>query len=80
MALTDEESKAIVKNICIQEFKQGTILLEEGKISKESYFILKGCMRQYCIMDGEEKTLNFFTGEQWVSSIISYSQNKPAGH
>ena len=36
------------------EFRKGTILLKEGEIYKESYFIINGCIRQYCIMDGEE--------------------------
>jgi len=80
LTLTEEETNAIVKNTCIQDFKRGTILLNQGGISKESYFILNGCIRQYCIIDGEEKTLNFFTEEQWVSSIFSYSQRKPADH
>ena len=80
MALTEEESQAIIEDICIQEFKKGTILLKEGEISKEGYFILKGCIRQYDIKDGEELTTNFFTEKQWVSSTTSYLHKKPAEH
>ena len=80
MSLTEEETKAIIEDITIRKFKKGTILLNEGNISKEGYFILKGCIRQYCIVDGEEKTTNFFTEEQWVLSRKSYIQKIPADH
>ncbi len=80
MSLSEEETRVITENICFQSFKKGTILLNEGNISKEGYFILKGCIRQYCIVDGEEKTTNFFTEEQWVLSRKSYMQKIPADH
>ncbi len=80
ISLTEEETKAILEDITIRNFKKGTILLNEGNISKEGYFILKGCIRQYCIMDGEEKTTNFYTEEQWVLSRKSYMQKIPADH
>ena len=80
IALTEEETKAILEDITIQKFKKGTTLLNEGKVSKEGFFILKGCIRQYCIINGEERTTNFFTEEQWVLSRKSYTQGIPADH
>ena len=80
ISLTEEETKAITEDITIRNFKKGTILLDEGKISKEGYFILKGCIRQYCIINGEEKTTNFYTEEQWVLSRKSYTKKIPANH
>lgn len=41
--------------------KKGTVLLKEGQNSNESYFVLKGCIRTYYIIDGEEKTTAFYT-------------------
>lgn len=80
MPLTEEEKAAIREGAHIQNFPKGTILLKEGEISKAVYFILKGCIRQYYIIDGEEKTSNFFTEEQWVISLNSHSQKIPADH
>ena len=80
ISLTDDETKALLEDITIQNFKKGTILLNEGKVSKEGFFILKGCIRQYCIMNGEERTTNFYTEEQWVLSRKSYTQEIPADH
>lgn len=80
MPLTQEEIEGIVETMTIKEFKKGTVLLKEGQISTEVYFVLKGCVRQYYLVDGEEKTNNFFTEEQWVISMNSFSQNKPSNH
>ena len=44
-----------------RSIKKGTILLKEGQRSKESYFVLKGCIRSYYVVEGEEKTTAFFT-------------------
>jgi len=41
--------------------KKGAILLKEGQKTKDSYFVLKGCIRVYYIIEGEEKTTAFYT-------------------
>jgi CRP-like cAMP-binding protein len=80
MPISDEESRAISETMCIQHYKKGTVLLKEGQISTEAYFVLEGCVRQYYLVDGEEKTNNFFTEEQWVVSINSFSQMISSNH
>jgi CRP-like cAMP-binding protein len=80
MPLSLEEIEAIVETMNIQEYKKGTVLLKEGQISTEVYFVLEGCVRQFYLVDGEEKTNNFFTEEQWVISMNSFSQRKPSDH
>ena len=62
--LSEAESKAIEENMCIKVFKKGDFLLKEGQISVDTYFILEGCVREFIVVDGEEKTTNFFTEEQ----------------
>ena len=59
--LTEEEKNAIVSLDIFRSVKKGTILLREGQITKESYFVLQGCIRKYYILDGEEKTTAFYT-------------------
>lgn len=80
MPLSDEEIRAIVETMHIQHFEKGTVLLKERQISTEVYFVLDGCVRQYYLVDGDEKTNNFFTEEQWVISMNSFSQNNPSNH
>jgi CRP-like cAMP-binding protein len=64
--ITEELEEELSKIEFIKRFKNGTILLEEGKISNECFFIIKGCIRSYYLKDGEEKTTEFYTEEQAV--------------
>jgi CRP-like cAMP-binding protein len=61
VSLTEDEKNAIISLDIFQSVNKGTILLKEGQKSKESYFVLKGCIRSYYIVDGEEKTTAFYT-------------------
>lgn len=76
--LTEEESKAIADNMCIKTFKKGEFLLREGQLSIDTYFIMQGCVREYILVDGEEKTTNFFTEEQWIISLNNFSFQSPS--
>ncbi|MDO9679661.1 MAG: Crp/Fnr family transcriptional regulator [Bacteroidales bacterium] len=64
--ITKELEEELSKIEFIKLFPKGTILLEEGKISNECYFIIKGCIRSFYNKDGEEKTTEFYTEEQAV--------------
>ena len=61
ISLTEDEKNAILSLDLFRSVKKGTILLKEGQRSQEEYFILKGCIRKYYIINGEEKTTDFFT-------------------
>jgi CRP-like cAMP-binding protein len=80
MPLSDEEARAIAETMSIRHYPKGSVLLREGQVSMEAYFVLDGCVRQYYIVEGDEKTNNFFTEEQWVVSINSISQQIPSNH
>lgn len=60
VSLTDEEKNAILSADIFRPIKKGTTLLQEGQKSKDSYFVLKGCIRTYYVLDGEEKTTAFY--------------------
>ena len=61
ISLTEDEKNAIVSLDLFRSVKKGTTLLKEGQKSQEEYFVLKGCICKYYIIDGEEKTTAFFT-------------------
>ena len=67
VTLTEEEKNAIISLDLFRTLKKGTILLKEGQYSKESYFVLKGCIRTYYLIDGEEKTTDFYTETETLS-------------
>ena len=61
ISLTEDEKNAILSLDLFRSLKKGTTLLKEGQKSKDSYFVLKGCIRTYYVLDGEEKTTAFYT-------------------
>lgn len=61
ISLTEEEKNALLSLDLFHSMKKGAILLKEGQKSKESYFVLKGCIRTYYVVEGEEKTTGFYT-------------------
>lgn len=61
VSLTEDEKNAIVSLDIFRSVKKGTILLKEGQKSRDSYLVLKGLVRTYYIIDGEEKTTAFYT-------------------
>lgn len=61
VSLTEDEKNVLLSLDLFHSVKKGTILLKEGQNSKESYFVLKGCIRTYYLIDGEEKTTAFYT-------------------
>lgn len=75
--ITEELEKALIESAFIKSFKKGTILLKEGDISNECYFILKGCIRSYYLKDGEEQTTEFYTEEQAVT-LSCYGKKNPS--
>lgn len=61
ISLTEEEKNVIISLDIFRSVKKGTILLKEGQKTKDSYFVLKGCIRTYYVIDNEEKTTGFYT-------------------
>lgn len=61
MPLLEEEKKALSDLNVFRTYKKGQVLLQQGDRSQEGYFVLKGCLRVYYTIDGEEKTTAFYT-------------------
>ena len=72
--LSEEDIQIIKDQNLIKEYKKNTILLSEGQVSKECYLVLKGCLRSFYLIDGEEKTTAFYTENQPVTPV-SYKGN-----
>ncbi len=65
--LSEDEKRVMLSLNIFRTFKKGTILLKEGQTSLEGYFVLKGCLRIFYIVDGEEKTTAFYTEMEGVT-------------
>lgn len=59
-----------------REIAPKTVLLREGEIANNFYFIKKGCLRQLFNKDGKDITFQFFFEGQQVASIDSFLNNQ----
>lgn len=71
-----DKLKAIHK---IKKVKKGQVLLFEGQVSKQTFYIVKGCLRLYRIdNNGDEHVLKFGIENWWINDNESYSTEKPS--
>lgn len=54
--------------------------MRQGQIAANTYFVLKVCIREYVLTDGEEKTTNFFTENEWAIALNAFTPTDPAKH
>lgn len=80
LELTNEDASAFAECIPIKTFKKGDLLLREGQVSRDSYFVIEGCVRKYYIIDGEERTTEFYVEDESIASLQSYQNKTPANH
>jgi len=74
ISLSEEEKKTMLSLDIFHTFKKGTILLKEGQHSANGYFVLKGCIRAFYILDGEEKTTEFYTEMEGIKPNCVFSK------
>lgn len=77
-SLNDEERMAIRESFPIKTFKKGQQLLKEGMIALDAYFVIKGCIREYELVDGLEITTAFYTEEQSAVNFNSQVNKIPS--
>ena len=77
--LDDKEIDKIVTCFKPKTVKRNTILLSEGEICKEFYFVHSGCIRTYYITkQGHEKTRYIAFEGAIATSISSFISQKPS--
>ncbi len=70
-----DEYKHFFKEIAIPA---RTTLLREGEVSRQAYYIGKGCIRMWFNNNGKDITFQFFFEGQGVSSIESFRTGRPS--
>ena len=61
-----------------KEIPSKYILLGEGEIATNIFFIKKGCLRMWFNKDGKDIALQFFFEDQSVASIESFESQNPS--
>ena len=76
--IADDEWEAFEPHITFKTLKKRENLIEEGQICTQIHFILRGSMRQYHVIDGEEKTTFFFFENHFACNYESFLTQQPS--
>ena len=79
ITLTEEEKNDFIQINTFKSFKKGTVILKEGELSDECYFVLEGCVRIFYLLEGEEKTTEFYTELEGINPHCAVDK-KPSNY
>lgn len=77
-ALSKEEIDDAMQLISIESFDRDALIVQEGEVSAKSYSVVSGCIRQYYLVDGEEKTTFFYTEGDSIFTTNNGSEKTPS--
>ena len=76
--IQDDEFDFLSTNFSFKYMKKGALLLCEGEVQTTTLHNFKGCVRQYYLKDGEEKTTFFYTDDQGIYALSNFTQQTPS--
>jgi CRP-like cAMP-binding protein len=69
----------LVESVDAREHPRGTLLVRQGDVASDCYFVLEGCLRMFFLdEEGNERTVEFFTEQQSVVIYESYTHRRPS--
>lgn len=77
ITLTQNEVDIINDINLIKTYKKDSVLLSKDQYAKNCFFILKGCIRRFYLIDGEVKNTEFYIENQTITPI-SYLTGSPS--
>lgn len=77
--VTEEEAAVFLSYFQVKKYKRNTVLLQQGDVANEAYFVLKGALRQFFSNEkGVEKTCNFIFEQEFFTDLESFSRKSVA--
>jgi CRP/FNR family transcriptional regulator, anaerobic regulatory protein len=76
--LKDEIKNRLTEIFTIREYPKHTIILQQNQLCDEMYFTLKGIVRSFTIVDGNEVTCRLFNEGNFVTSYASFYKRMPS--
>lgn len=78
-SMSDEKAALISTYFQEEELHKNTLLIQEGKTSKKSYFLESGIIRCYIIdLNGDEVTTRFFSAPDFFNDYLSFFNQVPS--
>lgn len=58
-----------------KNFRKGDYIVKEGQHNENTFFVLEGLVRQFKVVDEADITTNFYSEDQWIMSLTSFSDD-----
>ncbi|WP_309640245.1 Crp/Fnr family transcriptional regulator [Flavobacterium sp.] len=78
VAITDDEFNLFLARMKPKTLKKNEYFLRQGEVCHNAVFLIKGCVRYYFNIDGEEKTGQFFFESSWYTDLESFVFGEPS--
>jgi len=79
--LSDSEVPVLNQYLKSHKLKKKALLLEEGKICRDLYFVERGCLRMFFInKKSVEQITQFALDGWWISDYFSFMDNTPSDY
>ena len=77
ISLSSKAEEYVVSIAKEKSISKGHVLIRQGQVVKNTYFVIDGCLRAYCIdKNGKEHTLQFAIKNWWISDFIAIYNNE----
>jgi CRP/FNR family transcriptional regulator, anaerobic regulatory protein len=78
VSLTTNEMDCFLSKLEVRTVLKKELLLKEGTVCRNAYFINSGCLRYFYMVSGLENTGQFFFENNWYTDYESFLLNKPS--
>ena len=78
IGLTEDECLFFYSKLYKKEFKAKTLIVKEGRIANNLYFIESGILRTYFLQNGKEINTHFACDNQFFSTFSSFITQTPS--
>lgn len=76
----EKEVEELIAKLPVALFPRKSIIQRAEEVADKCYFVLKGCVRQYHLEDGVEKTTAFFTEGDAIVDFESFQHKTVVQH
>ena len=76
--VSDEQLKEIEQLCTVHHGKKGDVLLKSGEVCKNTFFVVKGCLRSF-VLDKKNKPhiIEFAPEHHWLTERVSFMTGEP---
>ena len=75
--VNDEDLNELIAHCQLLHVKKGDFLFKEGELVDHFYYVQKGILLFYRLIDGVEKVIEFFLEDEFTTDLFSYTRNQP---